>query len=374
MAVKQLRFEAGEKAAVFHFAGALDRERVAGLWPQVVGHLERTSAGSVVADCAEVGSFDSSGLALLRLLERACREQGREFSRRNVPAAMADFIRFAAERSSGQKAAMALVPEEGIARLGAWALERLHGWRAVVAYLGALLTAAGEMVRHPRQLRFQEILYHLQQAGANGLPFVLWLSGLMGFIIGMQGTASLSGFAAAIRVADVVTLGTMKEMAPLLTAVIIAGRSGAAYAAEIGTMKIREEIDALEVMGLDPLHFLVIPRVLGLALAGPLLTMLAEAAGILGGTVVGVWILGIAPLNFLQEAGHSITLTLICEGLLKGFGFSLLIGLNGCFRGLRTQQAAESVGAQTTSAVVSGIFLIILADAFFSGIFYVFSF
>jgi phospholipid/cholesterol/gamma-HCH transport system permease protein len=161
-------------------------------------------------------------------------------------------------------------------------------------------------------------------------------------------------------------------MGPLLMAVIISGRSGASFTAEIGTMKVRQEIDGLRVMGIDPVDFLVLPRVLGLSLAGPLLTMIADAFGILGGLIVAWTTFNISFANYFSEVKQVITAADFVQGAVKGGIFAALIGLNGCFHGLRTGTAPEDVGVQTTTAVVTGILLIVLSDALMSGVFHVY--
>jgi phospholipid/cholesterol/gamma-HCH transport system permease protein len=260
----------------------------------------------------------------------------------------------------------------GVSRLGAWVLLKMHEGRALVRFVGDFAAAGLASLIHPRQMRIREVLYHTQVVGTDAMPIVAGLSFLMGIIMAFQAATTLQTFGAAIYVADIVTISTTREMGPLLTAVIIAGRSGAAFAAEIGTMKINEEIDALEVMGFDITRFLVLPRVFALMLAGPLLTLLANAAGIAGGASAAVVLLNLSAVNFFAEVNKILSPADIYTGLIKGFGFAALVGFIGCFRGLRASMAAESVGVQATSAVVSGILLIIVADAVFTAIFQIY--
>jgi phospholipid/cholesterol/gamma-HCH transport system permease protein len=192
------------------------------------------------------------------------------------------------------------------------------------------------------------------------------LSLLLGIIMAFQGITGTRGFGSPIFVADVVTLSTTREMAPLLTGVIVTGRSGAAIAAEIGTMKIDQELDALSVMGFDVTRFLLIPRMLALLVATPLLTLLSIAGGIIGGAGVAVFVLHLTLPNYFSEVQHAISGAQIASALVKSATFGLLAGAIACFQGLQAGQAAEDVGKQTTSAVVKGILLVIFADAFFS--------
>ncbi len=368
-----VRVERETDAAVIYLEGMLDRVRVPGLWTRIAETLGRIEAGRVIVDCREVEGVDSAGVALLRLLGRECDRRRLAWSRRELPEQAEEFLRYAEERSERNREEEA-GPEPGlVGRIGIRTGEILATAGGAVAFLGLFLLAAAGSLRRGHGLPVREILYQLQKVGADAVPFVFLLSGLMGFIIGMQSVASTTVLSLGIHVADAVTLGTMKEMAPLLTAVIIAGHSGAAFAAEIGTMKVKEELSALEVMGFDPMRTLVLPRVLALAIAGPLLTMIADAAGIVGGVVQGWMIVGLSPLNYVNEVGQVLEASFLYEGLVKGLAFSLIIGLNGCFHGLRTGAAAESVGTQTTVTVVSGIFFIVILDALLAGIFLTFN-
>jgi phospholipid/cholesterol/gamma-HCH transport system permease protein len=205
------------------------------------------------------------------------------------------------------------------------------------------------------------------------MPIVFLLSFLVGMVMAFQAAVQLRQFGANIYVADLLSLAMTRELGPVFTAVILAGRSGSAFAAEIGTMKVNEEVDALTVMGFDITSFLVLPKILALAICGPLLTILANASGILGGVVVGVLSLDLTAASFLEETYQILSLRDILSGLIKSVVFALLVALIGCLRGLQVDKGADSVGRQTTSAVVSGILLIILADAVFTILFHVFS-
>ncbi len=204
------------------------------------------------------------------------------------------------------------------------------------------------------------------------MPIISLISFLMGLTMAFQAAVQLRQFGANIFVADMLALAFTRELGPILTAIILAGRSGSAFAAEIGTMKVNEEVDALTVMGFDITEFLVMPKIYALGLAGPLLTCLSNWMGLVGGVVVSVIGLDLTVASFMQEAYEILDLSDVLTGLVKSFAFSILIGAIGCLRGLQTGQGADSVGRQTTSAVVSGLFLIIFADAIFTVIFHVF--
>jgi phospholipid/cholesterol/gamma-HCH transport system permease protein len=244
--------------------------------------------------------------------------------------------------------------------------------REQISFSGSVAVAMVRVFTHAKPFRWRETLYYIQLCGADAMPIVSLISFLMGLIMAFQAAVQLRQFGGNIFVADLLALAFTRELGPFLTAVILAGRSGSAFAAEIGTMKVNEEVDALTVMGFDITEFLVMPKIYAMALAGPLLTCLSNWMGLMGGLVVGVIGLDLTASSFLQEAYEILDLSDVLTGLLKSFGFSIVVGAIGCLRGLQTEQGADSVGRQTTSAVVSGIFLIIFVDAIFTVIFHVF--
>jgi phospholipid/cholesterol/gamma-HCH transport system permease protein len=244
--------------------------------------------------------------------------------------------------------------------------------REQISFSGSVAVAMVRVFTHAKPFRWRETWCYIQLCGADAMPIVSLISFLMGLIMAFQAAVQLRQFGGNIFVADLLALAFTRELGPFLTAVILAGRSGSAFAAEIGTMKVNEEVDALTVMGFDITEFLVMPKIYAMALAGPLLTCLSNWMGLMGGLVVGVIGLDLTASSFLQEAYEILDLSDVLTGLLKSFGFSIVVGAIGCLRGLQTEQGADSVGRQTTSAVVSGIFLIIFVDAIFTVIFHVF--
>ncbi len=249
--------------------------------------------------------------------------------------------------------------------LGAW--DELTEF---IVFFGEFIKVALRCCYNFRRFRWMETFYYLQLAGANAMSIVFLLHFLLGLVMAFQAAVQLRQFGANIYVADLLSLALARELAPVFTAIILAGRSGSAFASEIGTMKVGEELDALEVMGFNLAEFITFPKVLALMIAGPLLTMWSNFAGIVGGITVGIIALDLTPYGFMAEIYAILTVRDIMTGLIKAEVFVILIGLIGCFRGFQTGMGADSVGRQTTSAVVSGIFLIILADAVFTVIFH----
>ena len=362
--------EGGEP--VVHIYGHLDHEVVGPLWTTVVSSLKEASPRQIVFDFQEVTGIDTAGAALLQRMETFCADRGIAFFRENVPREVDEYFQYIKEHSSETLYSQSVGSSDSISRLGQWSVDKISAMGAFVEFIGDVTWASISLLGRSSRSRLHELWYHLETVGAQAMSLVIALSGLMGMVIAFQSASSMKQFGISIFLADAVVIGVTREMAPLMVGVVLAGRSGAAFAAEIGTMKINEELDALAVMDFDLTTFLVLPRVLALALAGPLLTMLANAAGIFGGFLTAVLFLNLPAFGFIKEVKFALTPVQLYTGMIKGFSFGLLIGLIGCFCGLRTGVAPESVAKQTTTSVVSGIFIIILADAFFSGIFNVY--
>jgi phospholipid/cholesterol/gamma-HCH transport system permease protein len=237
---------------------------------------------------------------------------------------------------------------------------------ALLSFVGETTLALMSALKHPPRIRWRPILFNLHTAGLNALPIVGLLSFLLGIVVAYQGADQLRQYGANIYVTDLVGLSMLREFAPLMSAIIIAGRSGSAYAAQIGTMQVTQEIDAMRTLGIVPLEMLVLPKLLALAVALPLLTMFADVLGVAGGMLMARAQLGVSFHEFLVRFPHAVSTTSYLVGIGKAPVFAIIIAVVGCFQGFRTQGGADSVGRQTTRAVVQSIFLVILVDALFS--------
>jgi phospholipid/cholesterol/gamma-HCH transport system permease protein len=256
-----------------------------------------------------------------------------------------------------------------VARLGRLAWDTWEDGRAMLALVGECALTLGRTIRHPARLRWRQTLHHIDVAGLSAMPIVGLLSLLMGIVVAYQGAEQLRRYGANIYVVDLVAVSMLREFAPLVTAIIIAGRSGAAFAAQLGTMAVTEEIDALRVLGIAPAELLVLPRVFALVVALPLLTMFSDVMGVIGGMAMARAKLGVTYLAFIDRLPHAVEMSTLWVGLFKAPVFAAIVALVGCFQGLRTAGGADNVGRQTTRAVVQSIFLIIVVDALFSVIF-----
>lgn len=253
-----------------------------------------------------------------------------------------------------------------LTRMGQSSYAALAQAYALLGFLGESAMALAGWLTHPARVRWRPILFNLRSGGFDALPIVGTLSFLLGIVVAYQGADQLRQYGANIFVADLVGLSMLREFAPLMTAIIIAGRSGSAYAAQIGTMSVTQEIDAMRTIGIAPLEMLVLPKVLALMIALPLLTVFADVLGVAGGMLMARAQLGVGFNEFLERFSKAVSVTSYLVGVGKAPVFAAIIVLVGCFQGFRTRGGADSVGAQTTRAVVQSIFLVIVADALFS--------
>jgi phospholipid/cholesterol/gamma-HCH transport system permease protein len=237
---------------------------------------------------------------------------------------------------------------------------------AMLQFVGETGMAALLCLRHPGRIRWRPVAFNIRSAGLDALPIVGLLAFLLGVVVAYQGAGQLRSFGANIFVVDLVGLSMLREFAPLITAIIVAGRSGSAYAAQIGTMVVTEEMDALRTIGIAPQELLVLPKLLALVIALPLLTVFADVLGVMGGMLMAQARLGVGFAEFLERFVKAVALRDYLVGICKAPVFAALIVLVGCFQGFRTQGGADGVGQQTTRSVVLSIFLVIVVDAIFS--------
>ena len=254
-------------------------------------------------------------------------------------------------------------------RIGAVAHDVVAAVRDTLAYIGDLTSTLVASAVHPSRVRWGDMIRSMARTGPDALGIVGLIGFLMGWILAFQGAEQLGRFGIEVYTADAVGAAVVIELGPLMTAIIVAGRSGAAFAAEIGTMKVNEEVDALDTMGLDRMRFLVAPKVIALVLMMPLLVIFADACGVLGGMLVGTTMLDMTVSTYMRHTIDSVSLWNFAQGMIKGEAYAIVIASVGCMRGLQTKQGAQGVGLATTSAVVTAIFLLIVVDAILTTIF-----
>jgi len=329
-------------------------------WP--AGVPKDVAGRAVRVDFTGVETLDSNGaLALYRWIAAI----GAEASSVEVAAAPAFYQRVADAYAMGsdQPPSPRARWGDGLARLGQQTVETLGIGVELLSFQGQVTLSLLHAMVRPMELRGRSIIYHMQAAGVSALPIVGLLSFLLGVVTAYQGADQLARFGAEIFTVNVVGIGVLREMGALITAIVVAGRSASAFAAQIGTMKINEEIDAMRVIGLDPIMVLVVPRVLALGLIFPFMVIFADALGILGGAIMATLSLDITFSQFAKQFQNEVPLYHFWVGLVKAPLFAMAIAVIGCQQGLKVGQGAASVGIRTTAAVVQAIFFVIVIDA-----------
>lgn len=313
----------------------------------------------------DLGRWDSTLLAFIRQIEAACANRGVAVDRGQLPEGIRHLLDLAGPVAATGRAVAGLHASLP-AMIGSRTLSAAANVIGAVRLVGELAIGFARWLRAAADVRWSDVLEQVQHCGAEALPIVIIIAFLVGMILAYVGAIQLGKFGADIFVADLVTISMLREMGAIMTGIVLAGRTGAAFAAELAAMQGNEEVDALETIGIRPVEFLVVPRVAALALMMPLLVLYADAAGIMGGVVVAGLSLNTTIEAFIGEVQYAASMTNLAIGLVKGVVFGVLIGLTGCHRGLAAARSAAAVGHAATTAVVSGILQIIVADAIFA--------
>jgi phospholipid/cholesterol/gamma-HCH transport system permease protein len=350
-----------------YLQGRMDATNAGQLIKALKSRLADLSPSSLTVNLEKVTYLDDFGALVLVELKNLARDAKKAFglanAHDNVKSVLSilnfDNLRVWTPSSKKKTPNMFLRLGEGIFR-------QASDFRFIFSFIGSVCLAMLYIVRHPRSLRSNDTLWAMEKMGVDALPIVCLISFLLGLIMAFMSSVQLRQFGANIYVASLVGLAMVRELGPIMTAIIVAGRSGSAFAAEIGTMKISEEVDALYTMGFDPTRFLVLPKLVAALITVPILTLFSNIFAILGGLIVGVLMLDLTSNAYITQTFKTLTTFDVLLGFLKSGVFALLITLVGCLRGFQVQGGAAAVGQATTSAVVSSIFLIILADSIFA--------
>jgi len=329
-------------------------------WPQ---------GAEVVVDGSALSAMDTAGAWVLQRAVQALEGSGRKVALQGLRQEHAALMAMVRAREADVVAVPAPTAPGVLEQTGRVAWQHALQVTGMLTFIGEAAAVALRSLRHPSRLRWRPVLHNLHSAGFNALPIVGLLSFLMGTVIAYQGAEQLRRYGANIFIADLVGLSMLRELAPLLTAIIVAGRSGSAYAAQIGTMKVTEEIDALRTIGIVPTELLVLPKILALMIALPLLSVYSDIMSVFGGMVMARAQLGVGFEDFLDRFGDAVSLSSYLTGVGKAPVFAAIIAVVGCFQGFQVQGGGDSVGRQTTVSVVQSIFLVIVADAIFSVVF-----
>lgn len=359
----QAETEAGR--LVLRFSGVLDTATAAARWEEA--HRAAKGDAPLTIDAGAVTSLDSGGAALLVSLARL----GHEEAEWREPAEAAP--RGALDRFRKAIPAAAPPPKptpfRPLTAIGAATLDKLRAFRGRLTFLGETVLASLRILPRPWRLRWAEVLRHLDEAGTRAFPLCILLGTLIGVILAFQSSVPMRQFGAEIFIPQLVGISLTRELGPLLASIILAGRTGSAYAAELGTMRVNEEVDALKIMGLDPVAWLVLPRILASTLVMPALTMVMNVTGIIGMMIV-MATLGFPPMAVLNQLEQWLSVQDLAGGLGKAAIFGLAIGYIGCQAGLGAGRGPRAVGDAATSAVVGGIVALVLLDGIFAILFF----
>ncbi len=325
-----------------------------------------TGVRRVVVSGGGIGLWDSTLVVFLRSLTALLLTSGVEIDVTGLPEGVRRLLHLASAIPERKGARRSDQKKPWITRVGERAIRGFSDFGASIRFLGELTQAFVAMARGKARYRPSDLLAIIQECGPEALPIISLISVLVGMILAFLGSVQLKMFGAEVFVADAVAVGMVREMGALMTGIIMAGRTGAAFAARLGTMQVNEEVDALQTMGFNPMEFLVMPRALALILMMPLLAIYANILGIIGGAIVGILMLDLTPTQYYLQTVNAITIQSVVSGLIKSSVFGVLVAISGCMQGIRCGRSASAVGEATTAAVVNAIVYIVVADSIIS--------
>jgi phospholipid/cholesterol/gamma-HCH transport system permease protein len=333
--------------------------------------ISKQKLNSVTIDFSEVCYLDSAAALALVQIEKDANKQNIQIRLINLNDESKGIFSVIHEDALNQQPFKSLQYKDGLIRkIGQSSTNIINDCANFITFTGELLVAFFYIVRHPKTLRGKDVLFYIQRAGVDGLPIVALIGLLMGLIMAFMSFLQFKQFGANIYIPSLVSFAMIKELGPLMTAILVAGRSGSAYAAEIGTMVVNEEVDALHTMGFDPICLLAVPKVLATVIVLPILTIYADLFGVIGGMIIGVTNLDLTITTYITQSIKNIQVFDIVTSLIKAGVFAALIAAIGCQKGFQVRSGAQDVGKFTTSAVVAAIFLIVVADSIFAIMFY----
>jgi phospholipid/cholesterol/gamma-HCH transport system permease protein len=323
----------------------------------------------IAFDAAGLGQWDSSLVAFVTEVLELCHARGLAVDPAGLPGGLRRLVELAETVPEAKDAYRVAASAPLVERVGAATIAYAESIGGFLAFLGAVVIALGRFMAGRARYRRVDLMVAIQDCGANAFGIVTLISFLVGTILAFMGAVQLEQFGASIFVADLVGIGMARDMGAMMTAIIMAGRTGAAFAAQLGTMKVTQEIDALSTMGISPMEFLVLPRVLALILMMPLLCFYSDLMGMLGGAAVGSGVLGLSFTTYFRETFHAVTLGDVLGGVFKSSVYGVIIAISGCLRGFQCGNTSSAVGDAATSAVVTGIVFIVVACGAFALVF-----
>ena len=321
---------------------------------------------NIIINASDLKGWDTTFLTFINAISKECQKENIRFEIQELPKGAKRLLRIASAVSEQKDAYQKRKGKSFLYMVGDSAVVFGTSIVDVVSFIGEASQAVVRFFFGKARFRRIDFLIYIEDCGAQSLPIVTLISLLVGLILAFVGAVQLKMFGAQIYVANLVAIAMVREMGALMTGIIMAGRIGAAYAAQLGTMQVNEEIDALNTMGISPMDFLVLPRLFALALMMPLLTLYSDLLGILGGAIVGVGMMDITPMQYFTQTQASLDMTNISLGIAKGGIYGIIIALAGCLRGMQSGRSAAAVGEATTAAVVTAIVHIIITDGIFA--------
>ncbi len=356
------------ETVTYKVQGVLTIQRLATIEKELQASAKELKAQTVVWDLSELESMDSAlALLITKEIEKADK-MGKTVVLSSMNSDVEKMLTMAKEHAYFGSS-FTPKKESLLHLIGANSADRVMKLLAFLGFFGQLSMIFFSSFLHLRHIRWKEMVFEINESGIKALPIILLTTFLIGIVVAYQSASQLKLYGANIFIVDMLGISILRELAPMLAAIIVAGRSGSAYAAQIGVMKITEELDAMRTMGFDPYAFLVLPRIIALMIMMPILIFFADIAGVVGGMLIAHIDLGLSPTLFLDRFVEVVKVKHFWIGLLKGPFFALLIASIGIYRGLQVKNDTQSIGLNTTKAVVESIFAVIICDAFFSIIF-----
>ena len=348
-------------------AGYLGLQEVETFEQRLRADLPQTPSSHTSFDLSGLTFIDSAGaVAILGVSERI-KAQGGSCSLENVPVKIQGILDLIDIKALSQPPLIGGGKKtDFVSRVGDGFLEFIRDMNLVVSFTGEIIIDLVATCFNPRLVRWSDVIFYMRRVGVEGLPIISLIALLLGLILAFMSALQLKQFGANIYVASLLAISMVRELGPIMTAILVAGRSGSAFAAEIGTMKVNEEVDALTVMGMEPMYFLALPKVIASMAVVPLLTIYADLLGIIGGLIVGITMLDLTVYAYIQETKWILTVFDFTSSFVKSLVFAFVVSVIGCQRGFQVRGGAAAVGTATTSAVVAAIFLIIVVDSVFA--------
>lgn len=363
-------FSNKNQTTILSISGRLDVKSTSGLWKDMVREFPACDRRDLIFDLKNVDYLDTAGATFIRHVQILAKSRGfKNTSIVNLKPGFSSLVDLAKKISQSDISDQMPKKLSFVENRGKSFSDTLWETKEFITFTGEITWALIQSLLHPKRIRWQDTFLIAERAGVDALPIVALISFIVGLVMAFQAAIPMRMFGAELYVANLIGIAMVRELGPLMTAIVLAGRSGSAFAAEIGTMRINEEIDALTVMGIDPVQFLIVPRIIASTFITPLLTIFANLMGMIGGAIV-ITSMGYPIISYYNQIASFVGWNDFAGGLLKCFVFGILIAATGCIRGYQTRSGPSGVGVSTTRAVVTGIVLIAVFDGIFSIIYY----